>query len=416
MSVLPPSPASQASADAGKPAISTRRLTFILGALTAFAPFSIDMYLSGFPAIARSLGAEASQVQLSLAAFFFGVALGQLIYGPAIDRFGRRIPMLIGITIYIFASGLLMLAPDINIFIGLRFVQALGACAGMVVARAMIRDLFDAREGAMALSMMMAVVALGPIVAPVLGSLILSWSYWQAIFAFLTLFGLGCLYLAYQNLAETLPPEQRVKQNLLQVFATFGRLLIKRSFMVPALAGAFAFSGVFAYVTAAPFVLMELHGLNQQVFGGLFALIACGLILANYVNRRLLIRSTPNRILALGILINISAGVLLVLFNATESLPLLASILAIWVATMPLIGSNAVAVAMAESGPFAGSASSLVGVSQFGTASIVSAIVGATYDGTAMPMSAIMLGCGLISGLMLLVGQGKTDEVYVRAT
>lgn len=416
MSASSPTPVPQAVAGAEAPAISTRRLTFILGALTAFAPFSIDMYLSGFPAIAQSLGAQANQVQLSLAAFFFGVALGQLIYGPAIDRFGRRVPMLIGITIYIVASALLMLAPDINVFIGLRFVQALGACAGMVVARAMIRDLFNPRDGAMALSMMMAVVALGPIVAPVLGSLILSWSYWQAIFAFLTLYGIACMFLAHKNLPETLAPEQRVKQNPLQVFGTFGKLLIKRSFMVPALAGAFAFSGVFAYVTAAPFVLMELHGLSQQAFGQLFALIACTLVLANFFNRWLLARLIPQKILALGVLINVSAGVLLVWFSATESLILLASILAVWVATMPLIGSNAVAIAMAESGQFAGSASSLVGVSQFGIASLISAIVGASYDGTAMPMCAIMLGCGLVAALMLMLGQGKLDSAYVRAT
>ncbi len=406
----------QATVQPAAGAINTRRLTAILGALTAFAPFSIDMYLSGFPAIAASLGTDANQVQLSLAAFFLGVAVGQLIYGPAIDRFGRRKPMLTGVVIYIVASALLMLAPDITSFIGLRFIQALGACGGMVVARAMIRDLFDAREGAMALSMMMAVVALGPIVAPVLGSLILSWSHWQAIFGFLTLFGLICLFLAYRNLPETLPPEKRIHQNPLQVFATFGRLLVKRSFMIPALAGAFAFGGVFAYVTAAPFVLMQLHGLSQQAFGRLFALIACSLIVANFINRWLLTHTSPQRLLALGVLINVCAGLLLVIFHTTESITLLAAMLATWVATMPLIGSNAVAVAMAESGRNAGSASSLVGVAQFGTASVVSAIVGATYDGTALPMGAIMLGCGLVAALMLIIGQGETDEVYVRAT
>lgn len=391
-----------------QPAISTARLTLILGALTAFAPFSIDMYLSGFQVIAQSLGSGVEQVQHSLAAFFLGVAVGQVIYGPAIDRFGRRTPMLIGISIYVVTSALLMFAPDIDTFISLRFIQALGACGGMVVARAMIRDLFDTRDAAIALSMMMAVVSLGPIVAPVLGSLILTWAQWPAIFGFLTVFGAICFVVAERNLPETLPVALRQKQNPWQVLKTFGALITRRRFMVPALTGGFAFSGVFAYVTAAPFVLMTRFELSQQAFGWLFALIACGLVLATYINRLLLKRSAPQKILVLGVSINAFAGLVLVSFHDTSSLVLLTAILALWISTMPLIGANAVAVAMSESGKFAGSASSIIGVSQFGLASLISALVGVMHDGTALPMSAIMFGCGIMAVLTLLIGPGKS--------
>lgn len=203
------------SALASAPASPTNklRLTIILGMLTGFAPFSIDMYLAAFPAIAQSLNGGVEQVQHSLAAFFLGVAIGQILYGPAIDRFGRRKPMLLGITVYVLASATLTLVPNVESFVAVRFVQALGACGGMVVARAMIRDLFDVREAAVALSMMMAVVSLGPIVAPILGSLMLSWTQWQAIFLFLTLYGAGCFVLAARHLPETLAPEKRSDNN-----------------------------------------------------------------------------------------------------------------------------------------------------------------------------------------------------------
>jgi len=400
------------SSVAGSPArpINKFRLTVILGMLTAFAPFSIDMYLAAFPAIGLSLNSGVEQVQHSLAAFFLGVAVGQILYGPAIDRFGRRRPMLLGISVYVLASVTLMFAPDVESFIGLRLLQALGACGGMVVARAMIRDLFDVREAAVALSMMMAVVSLGPIVAPILGSLILSWSQWEAIFLFLALYGAGCLILAVRHLPETLPPDKRSHNNPWQVLGTFAALLRKPRFMLPALTAGFAFAGVFAYITAAPFVLMTLYGLNERSFSWIFALIACVLVAATQLNQILLKKLMPHSVLSLGVKLNLLASLGLLVIHQTESLIVMASILALWIGTLPLIGSNGTAVAMSESGRYAGSASSIIGVTQFGLASIVSLLVGLLHDGTALPMASVMFGCSAIAAALLLVGRTQAAD------
>ena len=408
---------STTTADAlARPTINSNRLMLILGFLTAFGPFSVDMYLSGFPAIAASLGTDVGQVQLTLAAYFFGVSLGQILYGPAIDRYGRRRPMLIGIAVYVCASAALVFAPNIETFIGLRFIQALGACGGMVVARAMIRDLFGPREAAAAMSTMMAVVSLGPIVAPVLGSVMLNWTTWHAIFVFLTGYGLTLFLVAERKIPETLPPSKRHHDNPLQVLRNFGALLSRRRFIVPALTGAFGFAGVFAYVTASPFVMMTLYGLSQQQFGWLFGTMACGLIIATQINRMLLKRMMPQQILTCTVGINVTLGVVLVIITGTESLPLFAIVLAVWIATMPLIGANTVAIAMAESGAYAGTASSIVGVLQFGVASLLSAMIGLLHDGTARPMTTMMLVCGLTAVCLLVYGKGSTRPTSQEAT
>ncbi|MFK7965172.1 MAG: multidrug effflux MFS transporter [Burkholderiaceae bacterium] len=390
------------------PQNTKRRLTIILGMLTGFAPFSIDMYLAAFPAIANTLGSGVEQVQHSLAAFFVGIAAGQILYGPAIDRFGRRGPMLLGITIYVLTSITLIWAPNIESFIAVRFVQALGACGGMVVARAMIRDLYDVREAAIALSMMMAVVSLGPVVAPLLGSLVLSWSRWQAIFAFLGVYGVICFLLATRYLPETLPAEKRSHNNPWQVLGTFSALLKRPPFMVPALTGGFAFAGVFAYITAAPFLLMSLYGLDERSFAWVFALIACFLIIATQINQRLLRRLMPHRILKIGVALNLLASIGLMAIHQTDSLPIMAVVLALWTCTLPLIGSNGTAVAMSQSGRYAGSASSIIGVTQFSLAGAVSFLVGFFHDGTAFPMAAVMMACSVIAATVLIIGRTQT--------
>ncbi len=394
-----------------RPSIGTARLTIILGSLTIFGPLGIDLYLSAFPVIAASLGASIADVQLSLSAFVLGLAIGQFVYGPAIDRFGRKRPLLLGVALFGVVSFALMFVSDPTVFIALRFVQALGAAAGMVVSRAVIRDLFDVREGARVLSMMMAIVSIGPIVAPTLGGLILSIAHWHALFGFIGVFAALCFLATLRSLPETLAPAARRRVGPWQVIAIFARLLAQARFIVPALAGAVAFSSVFAYVSGSPHVFMGLYGIDQTRFGWVFGINALGLVVASQLNRKLLEHFAPRTILINAVAVNILAGALLVFVTGTPVLPVFMAPLMLFMATVPLIGANATALAMGQSGRDAGSASSIIGVLQFGLGALMSALVGLLHDPSAYSMTMPMLAGGCASALVLLLGRRHLRQV-----
>ena len=393
---------SQAFAPA-KLAAQSGRITLILGALTAFAPFATDMYLSSFPSIARDLQSDVSKVQLSLSTFFLGLAIGQLFYGPLIDRFGRRKPLLAGILLFTMASALLMFSPNIQSFIGLRFLQSVGGCVGMIVSRAVIHDLFNEKEAARALSLMMLIQGVGPIVAPVLGGYVLTLGNWQAVFAFLMIFGLLCLLATFFLLPETLPPAQRRGEPFGQVLKNFGALLSRRAFIMPTLASSFALASLFAFISGSPFVFMELHGVSQQHYGWLFGLNALGMVAASQVNRMLLRRFSTQGIFDCAVIVSVTAGAFLFALSKTGSLPLFMVPLFIVLSCVPLLGANGTAIAMAACNGKAGTASSIVGVMQFGIASVVSALVGGFHNGTAYPMTGLIVASSLLAGVVLLL-------------
>ncbi len=385
--------------------INLLRLTFILAALTAFAPLSTDMYLASFSSLATTFAVDEGRVQLSLSVFFFGLSVGQLIYGPLIDRFGRKPPLIAGLTVFTLASAAIVVVPNVEGFIGLRLFQALGGCAGMVASRAIIADLFDERETARFLSQMMLVQGLAPIVAPLLGGYILAVAPWQAIFAFLTVFGVGCLLATSRGLPETLPPERRHALGVGGIARAFGEVLSDRGFILPALAGALAFASLFAFITGSPFVYMQLHGVSQQHYGWLFGLNAFGMILASQLNRLLLRWFKPATVMGGGLAFNVVMGVLLVTFAAGAPLPLLVAMLWLCLATGPLIGANSMAIAMSRAGKHRGTASSVMGVMQFAVASLASAAVGVLHNGTVYPMVGIILSGGVLASLAYLLGR-----------
>lgn len=385
--------------------INVLRLTFILAALTAFAPLSTDMYLASFSSLATTFAVDEGRVQLSLSIFFFGLSVGQLIYGPLIDRFGRKPPLIAGLTVFTLASAAIVVVPTVEGFIGLRLFQALGGCAGMVASRAIIADLFDERGTARFLSQMMLVQGLAPIVAPLLGGYILAVAPWQAIFAFLTIFGIGCLIATSRGLPETLPAERRHALGVGGIARAFGEVLSDRGFILPALAGALAFASLFAFITGSPFVYMQLHGVSQQHYGWLFGLNAFGMILASQLNRLLLRWFKPAAVMGGGLAFNVVMGVLLVTFADGASLPLLVAMLWLCLATGPLIGANSMAIAMSRAGQHRGTASSVMGVMQFAVASLASAAVGVLHDGTVYPMVGIILSGGVLASLAYLLGR-----------
>lgn len=388
-----------------QPAVTTTRLTFILGALTSFAPFATDMYLASFPVLAKYFSTGLGQIQLGLSLFFLGLAGGQLIYGPMVDRFGRKKPLLVGVSVFILASLALTVAPNIESFIALRLLQAIGGCSGMIISRAIINDLFAPREVARVLSLMMLVQGLGPITAPILGGYILVFAGWKAIFVFLALFGTACFLATLFGLPETLPRHRRLNHNASDIFRTFSGLLRQRDFIVPALTGSLAFGGLFAYISGSPFVFMELHGVSQEHYGWLFGANACGMIMAAQINRFLLIRFSPLQVLVAALTINVSAALAMLLMAGNLSFPMLVALLWIALSILPLIGANATALGMAAGRKYGGSASAIIGVLQFSLASIVSALVGVFHNGTSYPMICIILACGLSAGSVLFFGK-----------
>lgn len=373
------------------------RLILILGALTAFASLSIDMYLPSFPTLEKDLHASSSAVQFSLAAFFVGMALGQAFYGPVADRFGRKRPLYAGISLYVLASMGCALAPNIETLIALRFVQAIGGCAGIVIARAMVRDLFDREASARVFSLLTLVLGVAPILAPLLGGYVLKLWSWRAIFGILVAFGISCLIAAAVGLRETLPEAARHNHSspIRGALRVYGRLLTDRRFNGYAFAGGIAQAGLFAYISGSPFVFITLYHVPEQWYGLLFGVNAFGLIAASQINHRLLARWKSDVILSRILMIVAGFAFLLLVMAITGWGGL-------WGVLPPLFGfvaslgfsfPNAIAGAMAHQAERAGSASALLGTTQFGAATIAGSLVGVLHAHSAVPMAAVMATC-----------------------
>jgi DHA1 family bicyclomycin/chloramphenicol resistance-like MFS transporter len=384
--------------------VNQGRLTLILGALTAFAPFATDMYLSSFPSIARDLAADPGQVQLTLSVFFFGLAAGQLLYGPLSDRLGRRRPLLAGIALFVASSGLVVVVPDILGFVALRLLQAVGGCAGMVISRAIIGDLFEWKTAARVLATLMLVQGMGPILAPILGGYILTLAGWRMIFWFLVLFGALCFAAVLFLIPETLPEDRRRREGLGRMLRTFGTLLVRREFIIPTLAGGLAVGEIFAFISGSPYVLMTLYGRNQQEYGWLFGLNALGMTATAYVGRILLRHFSPRQVLAGALGVNLGLAAVLLALARTPSLVLFMLPLSMCLAMNPVIGATSTAMAMNAGRDASGSASAIIGVTQFGFASLASALVGLLHNGTPYPMTGVILCCGLAAVLVAYFG------------
>lgn len=386
----------------GTPRVSPTRVVLILGLLCAFPPLATDMYLPAFPQMAQAFGVGGGAIEATLSVFFIGLAVGQAIYGPLIDRYGRRSPLLIGIALYVLSSSLCLVTSRIEPFIGLRFLQAVGGCAGMIVGRAIVSDLFDERESARVLSLMMVVMTLAPILSPVLGGQILAVSSWQAIFAVMLAFGLAGALLVWFGLPESLPASRRRNDGLAGIAQGYWNLLSTRGFIAPTLVGGLAQACMFAFITGSPLVFIGLYGVGEKAYGGLFAAIAAGLILAAQGNRIALKHWSPAALLGAALALNAVSGAVLVAIAGHNSLTALLAPLWFSIASLGFIGANATTIAMAASGPYLGSASALIGVVQFGCAFLVSSLVAGHQNGTAYPMSLAIAGSGLSAGLVWL--------------
>ncbi|HEY2753816.1 multidrug effflux MFS transporter [Phenylobacterium sp.] len=368
-------------------------LVVLLGALTAMGPLAIDMYLPSLPAISVSLRASAGQAQATVSAFLAGMAVGQLFYGPASDRLGRRPPILLGTVIYIAASVGCALALSPAMLIGARFMQALGACAGGVVARAVVRDRFGHTETARMLSLLMLIMGLAPILAPLLGGALLGFGGWRLNFWFMAAFGVAVGLAGFRRLKESRSEETTAHAATEGPVQAYLALLREPRLLGYALAGALNGATLFTYIASSPDLLIKTYGIAPSAFGWVFGANAVGIIGGNQVNRLLLRRFTPDQVLARSSFIAVGVAVLLLVAAVSgvgerwSVLPLLLALLS----TYGFLQGNTMAGALNVDPRRAGAISALMGAVSFGMGALASAAAGVLHDGTPRPMAVVML-------------------------
>lgn len=387
--------------------------------MTAFAPLSVDMYLPALPALGAEFGASPGHVQLSVASFFLGLAVGQSFYGPLSDRFGRTRPLYAGLTLFIVASIGCALAPSMNFLIIVRFFQALGACCGPVIGRAVVRDLFDARESVQVFSLLVLVMGVSPVLAPLVGGQILRWFPWRTIFWVIGTFGIAGLAGSMLRLKETHHGERKLLV-LANVLRTYGELLKDRAFLGYVLTGGMAMAGMFAYIVGSPYVFMEHFHVTTGQFGLFFGVNAAGLVLGAQLNARLVRRFSSDAIIEKVLAIQVVSGIVLFAGAWSGLLQLygVAMLLFVYVSSVGCLFPNTTAMAMAPHGTKAGSASALIGVIQFGLAAVSASVIGAANSGAAMPVATVIGISGVSAAViywMMVRGSGAQARSRVAA-
>lgn len=387
-------------------------LILILGALSTISPFSIDMYLPGFPAIARDLGTTIPIVQLSLTSYFIGIAAGQLLYGPLLDRFGRKSPLYAGLILYILASFGCALTTSADSLIAMRFLQALGGCAGMVAAQTLVRDLFPINKTAQAFSWITLVIAISPMIAPALGGYVAVAFGWEAIFIILAVITVFILMLVHFVLPEGKGADPSISLLPKPVVRNFYTVIRQPQFLLYTLAGGIATAAPFAYIAGSADVFINLYHVSEQAYGWIFAFIAFFIIGSTQLNHLLLKRFKSAQIIKATLLYQTVIGLLLITgtylhwYNVVE----LVVLIAVFLAGHGLTNPNANALSLAPFSRHTGSAASLAGSFRMGMGGIVSALVSLFHNGTAMPMVGVMVACIFAGLVLLLIGRSVLKE------
>ncbi|MBT2443135.1 Bcr/CflA family multidrug efflux MFS transporter [Streptomyces sp. ISL-36] len=386
------------------PVAAARRVgllvTLVLGGLTALPPLSMDMYLPALPEVTESLRAPAATVQLTLTACLAGMALGQLVVGPMSDKWGRRRPLLAGMIVYVAATAVCAFAPSVELLITFRLLQGLAGAAGIVIARAVVRDLYDGVEMARFFSTLMLISGVAPIIAPLIGGQILRITDWRGVFHVLTVIGVLLTVVVWRFLHETLPPERRHAGGVGEALRTMRGLLADRVFTGYMLAGGLAFAALFAYISASPFVVQEIYGASPQTFSLLFGLNSIGLVAVGQINGKLLVgRVSLDKVLGGGLAVILLASVALLLMTSgvfgKVGLAPIAAGLFVLMSAMGTAMPNTNAQALMRTPHAAGSASALLGTSSFLIGAIASPLVGIAGEATAVPMALVQLVCAV---------------------
>jgi len=367
----------------------------ILGLLASFGPLAIDMYLPALPAIGHDLGVGPGQVQLTLSAFFIGFAGGQLVYGPVSDRWGRRPALVGGIVLFVATSALCAISPSIEWLTAFRLLNALGGGAGVVVARAVVRDRFSTDHAARVLSFVMLVTGLAPLLAPLIGGQVLLWLGWRAIFWLLAGFGAVALLAVLTWLPESRPKRPTTAAPLA---ADVARIAADPRALAGIMAGGAAFAGMFAYISGTPFVYIELFAVSPQAYGVLFAINVIGIMAGAVVNVRLVLHHGARRMIAIAATTAALAALALLLAAITGAGGLAGIVvpLFVYMSTLNVISANALSLAAEAHAARAGSVAALFGATQFALGAVAGLAVGQLHDGTPVPMAAVIAACGLL--------------------
>ncbi len=373
----------------------------LLGGLTAFGALSIDMYLPALPEIARDFNASDGVVERSLATFLAGLAIGQLLYGPLSDRIGRRPPLIAGVAIYVIASLLCVFATSANMLAAVRFGQGLGACAGMVISRAIVRDVFDHQESARVFSLIMLVFGLAPVLAPLLGSYLMLVTNWRAVFVFMTLFGALMLYAVVFRLGETRSDATEATARGEHPIAALTLLAGNRRLLGYMLASACNSACLFTYISASPALVMGTYGISPTGFGWLFGLNALGLIAGSQLNRLALSRFHADTILACASIVAAVFGSALLVIALLDIGGLTAIMMMLFgiLSSFGFIMGNASAGALSVDPSRSGSISALMGAAGFTVGGFAMTIASLFADGSAIPMATVMCVALVIAAL-----------------
>ena len=365
----------------------------LLALLTSLGPLSIDMYLPALPQMAQDFNVSTQMISNTLPAYFLGLAVGQLIYGPVSDRIGRKIPLYFGLSLYIVASLICLFAQDEWSLIAARILQALGGCVGVVIARAAIRDRLDIQTSAQAFSSMMIVMGIAPIIAPMLGAWILHFFSWHAVFACLSFMGVICLLCVHFFFKETLPVSRRLNLNFNQVLQLYMAILKDGSFRAPMIIGCFSGGLLFCYISSSAAVLMDSYGLSQQQFAYAFGANAFGIMVFSTINKHLVTKTQVIQRLRLGAYIQLFGVFVLLMAALFESTPLVWVMLGMFltVSGIGFTGPNAMALAMSKQGARAGTASALMGSLQFACGLIGGLILNFMLWSALLNMAGVML-------------------------
>ena len=389
------------------------QLVLVLGALSAIGPLTIDAYLPALPALSAEMGATDSQAQFTLTGLLLGLGLGQLLVGPLSDAVGRRRPLLVGLAAHGLMSVLCALAPSIELLAVTRTLQGLAGAAVAVVSMAVVRDLFSGIKAAQLLSRLMLVVGVAPILAPSIGSALLSFTSWRGIFVVLALVAVGLFALAVVALPETLPVVRRQPGNVRGSLRAYRGLFADRLFVVMVLVSGLMFATLFAYISGAPFILQELYGLSPAQFGVAFSANAIGLVVMTQVNPLLVKRYSPVRVLLASVTISALGSAALVVTTATGVGGFVGFMVPLFfvVSAAGLAFPNAPAIALNRHGEAAGSAAAVLGSAQFMIGGAIAPLVGALANGTPVPMAGVILGASTLALVLFLSARRRLDAV-----
>lgn len=396
---------------------NSKYIIYVLGLLAALGPFSIDMYLPGFKVIAADLHTSASAVSLTLSSYFIGISAGQLLYGPLLDKYGRKKPLYFGVILYLAACAGCYFSADINHLITFRFLQAIGSCAAAVASVALVRDLFEPQERAKAFATIMLVIALSPMLAPTIGGYLIALAGWQTVFIFLAVMAVCILLLSYLFIPEVFVPEPGYSLKPVPILKGYFSVVKEPQFVTYALVSALIFSGLFVYVASSPIIFMELYGVSETGYGWIFAGLSVAFIGSSQVNSYILRWYSSPKIINYALVLCMVSSVAFLAFALLGMLKLVNTLifLALFLIGLGFINPNASALSLEPFSKNAGSASALMGAVQMGLGALVSGLASSFPAGSVLPMPLCMTVASVLAAIVLIMKmRGNKNQLHTK--